>query len=76
MSATNPGSTIMLHDINAEALARVADTAQAFVKERRLSTRHQPQALLVNPVTNRVRDVVELLDHMIRLQPQWLGYLP
>jgi alpha-galactosidase len=33
------------------------------------------QALLVNPVTNRARDLVELVDHMIDLQPKWLGYL-
>ena len=33
------------------------------------------QALLVNPVTNRARDVVELVDHMIAQQPRWLGYL-
>ncbi len=33
------------------------------------------QALLVNPVTNRARDTAELMDHMISLQPKWLGYL-
>ena len=33
------------------------------------------QALLANPVTNRARDVAEIVDYMIDLQPQFLGYL-
>ena len=47
-------------------------TAEAVINESRDLAL---QALLVNPVTNRARDVVELLDYMIALQPQWLGYL-
>ena len=51
-----------VYDLTAEAVMR---------KSRDLAV----QALLVNPVTNRARDVVDLVDHMIRLQPRWLGYL-
>jgi alpha-galactosidase len=47
-------------------------TAEAVLhKSRDLAV----QALLVNPVMNKARDAAELVDHMIRLQERWLGYL-
>ncbi|MDX9915458.1 MAG: alpha-glucosidase [Sphaerochaeta sp.] len=33
------------------------------------------QALLANPVVDRIRDIPELVDLMIERQTQWLGYL-
>jgi alpha-galactosidase len=47
-------------------------TAEAVIeKSRKLVV----QALLVNPVVNRVSQIEELVDMMIGLQPEWLGYL-
>ena len=33
------------------------------------------QALLANPVVDRVREIPELVDLMIERQEKWLGYL-
>jgi alpha-galactosidase len=33
------------------------------------------QAMMVNPVVTKVEGIRELVDLMISLQPQWLGYL-
>ncbi len=47
-------------------------TAEAVLQKSRRLVR---QAILVNPVVHTVRGVSELVDHMIELQSDWLGYL-
>jgi len=53
---------IGIHDLTAEAILQ---------QSRDLVI----QALLVDPVTNRAARIPELVDHMIREQEPWLGYL-
>ena len=47
-------------------------TAEAILKKSRKLV---IQALMVNPVVNKVSEIEELVDLMISLQPEWLGYL-
>lgn len=47
-------------------------TAEAVIHRSKKSA---VQALLVNPVVNKASGVKELVDLMISLQPEWLGYL-
>lgn len=53
---------VAVHDLTAEAVLQ---------KSKKLAL----QALLVDPVVDRVDAAEELLDHMIALQPQYLAYL-
>ena len=51
-----------VYDLTAEAILR---------KSKQLVI----QALLVNPVVNKVREIEDLVDLMISNQQRWLGYL-
>jgi alpha-galactosidase len=47
-------------------------TAEAILNK---SKKMVIQALMVNPVVTKIGDIKELVELMISLQPQWLGYL-
>ena len=47
-------------------------TAEAVIQK---SKKAAVQALLVNPVVSKATGINELVDLMISLQPEWLGYL-
>ena len=53
---------VAVHDLTAEAVLH---------QSKKLAL----QALLVDPVVDRVDAAEELLEHMISLQPDYLGYL-
>jgi alpha-galactosidase len=47
-------------------------TAEAVIKKSKAAAL---QALLVDPVVNKVNHMEEMLDTMISYQEKWLGYL-